>query len=355
MRIHLCLSVAMVGLSLSYIAKCLCPASLVSAAQSAHTSISGESEALQTSINGPRGLAYAKPGFLYIAEVVGGRLLRFNIQRGIVEVIATNPEYANLGKEDVIATDKNGNLFMTNNYGQIKEFSPTAGTMTTLHVESYPPKVMFRSIAVESLGGILGTELNQLMRWTPAGLETVAGIEKLGFFGDGGPARDAGFSELMGVAISAGGDIFIADSENCRIRRIDRETQDISTIAGTGECRSTGDNGPANRAALDRPKSLAIDDQGNLFLIEQGSRVRRIDGHGIISTYVGTGERGFSGDGGLAAAARLDGPSGLAVDDIGNLYIADFEANRIRRVDAITHIITTIAGSGLPRRAEVLE
>jgi sugar lactone lactonase YvrE len=193
------------------------------------------------------------------------------------------------------------------------------------------------------------------MRWTPAGLETVAGVERGRFFGDGRPARDAGFSLLMGIAVSAGGDIFVADSQNCRIRKIDAGTHDVSTIAGTGECRSTGDNGPAITASLDNPKSLVIDDQGNLFLIEQGSRVRRIDRHGIISTYVGTGERGFSGDGGLATQAQLDDPSGLAVDDIGTLYIADFEANRIRRVDAITHVITTIAGNGLPKRAEVLE
>jgi sugar lactone lactonase YvrE len=313
--------------------------------------------ALQTSINAPRGLAYAKPGFLYINEVVGARLLRFDIQRGTVEVIATNPDAA-LGKDEVIATDKDGNLFMANNFGQIKEFSPTTGNMTTLQAESYPPKTIFFSIAADNHGGILGAGgagLDQLLRWTPAGLETVAGVGRGGFFGDGRPALDAGFRSPMGVAVSVSGDIFVADTDNCRIRRIDSGTQIISTIAGTGECRSTGDNGLATIAALDRPNTLAIDGLGNIFFIELDSRVRRIDNHGIISTYAGTGDRGFSGDGGLATHAQLDTPWGLAVDDIGNLYIADYEANRIRRVDAVTHIITTVAGNGLPKRLEVRE
>jgi sugar lactone lactonase YvrE len=151
------------------------------------------------------------------------------------------------------------------------------------------------------------------------------------------------------------GDIFIADYESCRIRKIDRKTQIITTIAGTGECVSGGDGGPAIAATLNYPSALVADKSGNLFFVEGATaRVRRIDRLGVITTYAGTGEKGFSGDGGAATEARLNNPSGLAVDEAGNLYIADYVNNRIRRVDAQTHTITTVAGNGKPVRVDVI-
>jgi len=158
-----------------------------------------------------------------------------------------------------------------------------------------------------------------------------------------------------GVAANRNGDIFIADYQNCRIRKIDAKTQVITTIAGSGECASKGDGGPAIQASLDYPSSMALDREGNLFFVEGATdRVRRIDAHGIITTYAGTGQKGYSGDEGPATKATLNNPAGLAVDSEGALYISEYVNNRIRRVDPMTHIITTVAGNGTPKRIDVV-
>ena len=156
-----------------------------------------------------------------------------------------------------------------------------------------------------------------------------------------------------GVAIDSAGDIYVADYQNCRIRKIQHSTHVITTVAGTGECASKGDGGPATDAALNYPSSIAVDRNGNLFVID-GNRVRRIDIHGVIYTYAGTAQAGFSGDGGPADNAMLNNPAGLAVDPRGNLYISEYVNNRIRVVDAATHIIKTVAGNGNPHRIDAI-
>lgn len=116
-----------------------------------------------------------------------------------------------------------------------------------------------------------------------------------------------------------------------------------------------GDGGPAIRASLHYPESLATDQEGNLYFVEgDAARVRRIDASGIISTYAGTGQAGFGGDDGPANKAMLKKPWGLALDSEGNLYISEIYNNRIRRVDVKTHTITTVAGNGKPDRFDTL-
>ena len=140
------------------------------------------------------------------------------------------------------------------------------------------------------------------------------------------------------------GNLYIADTFSDRIRRVD-STGTITTVAGSGERGYSGDGGPAVQAQLAIPSSIALDGDGNLYIADRfNHRIRLVDSTGTITTVAGTGEEGFSGDGGPATEARLGSPSGVAVDGDGNLFIADFSNHRIRRVDA-AGTITTIAGT----------
>jgi DNA-binding beta-propeller fold protein YncE len=172
----------------------------------------------------------------------------------------------------------------------------------------------------------------------------VAGGGRAGFVGDGGLATNALLSGPTGVAIDSTGNLFIADSRNHRIRRLDRSTGVITTVAGTGNPGFSGDGGPGVLAWLNGPSGVAVDQDQNLLIADShNKRIRRVDAKtGIIATVAGTGKAGFSGDGGPATAARLDAPTGVAVDARGNLYIADLFNRRIRRVDASTGIMTTV-------------
>ncbi len=180
----------------------------------------------------------------------------------------------------------------------------------------------------------------------------VAGSSR-GFSGDGGPAEQAKLKNPTAVAVDSRGILYIADRDNHRIRRVDPLTRTITTLAGNGKQGFAGDGGPAEQASLAFPSSLALDSAGNLFIADtQNNRIRRVDAISrIITTVAGNGIANFEGDGGLATQAGLDGPQGVAVDQQGNIYIADtgrFDmagTNRIRRVDT-RGIITTVAGSG---------
>jgi GT2 family glycosyltransferase/sugar lactone lactonase YvrE len=186
-------------------------------------------------------------------------------------------------------------------------------------------------------------------------ITTVVGNHQLGpgFSGDLGPASKARLDHPDGVSIAPNGDLVIADSHNDRIRRVDRKTGIVTTIAGTGEGAFSGDEGPATQAALYSPSAAVVAPNGDVYIADTlNYRVRRIDhATGIITTVAGDGspgeeEEGPVGDGGPATAAHLNMPSDVAVAPNGDIYIADMYHNRIRRVDARTGIISTVAGSG---------
>ena len=176
-------------------------------------------------------------------------------------------------------------------------------------------------------------------------ISTIAGDGSSDFKGDGGQALNAGFKLSLGTAIDAAGNIYITDDR--RIRKIDATSGIITTIAGNGTSGSSGDGGDATLAVLN-PLDIKVDASGNLYIVDETAhRVRKIDAAtNIITTVAGTGVAGFSGDGGLATSAQLAGPVAIALDDNDNLYISDFDNRRIRKVDAATGIITTIAGNG---------
>src|SRR5262249_10211565 len=167
-----------------------------------------------------------------------------------------------------------------------------------------------------------------------------------GFTGDGGGALNAKIFKPQAVAVDAAGNLFIADTGNFRVRRVTRDGV-ISTYAGNGTLGSQGDGGLATAAALNEPQGLAIDAAGNLFIADTGNhRIRRVAPDGTITTYAGNGQQDFGGDGGPATAASFNAPFGVTIDAMGNLYIADTGNHRIRRVAAGDGVITTVAGSG---------
>lgn len=182
-------------------------------------------------------------------------------------------------------------------------------------------------------------------------IETYAGTGVEGPSPDGLHAKETQLWQARGMALDAAGNLHYADAFSHRVRRIDAATRIVTTIAGTGESGFSGDGGPARAARLGFPVQLAFDPAGNLFILECGnSRVRRIDPAGTITTVAGTGTPGFSGDGGAATAARInigDGAfidvGGIATDAAGNVYIADTNNDRVRRIDRASGVITTIA------------
>ena len=204
-------------------------------------------------------------------------------------------------------------------------------------------------VAVDGSGNLYIVDRgNQRIRKVDSagGISTVAGDGIYGSGGDGGPAVAARWTGLRGVAVDGSGNLYIADTYTNRIRKVDADTGFISTIAGDGTRGFGGDGGPAVAAQLNHPRNVAVDGAGNLYIADASNhRIRKVDAAGVISTIAGDGMRGFGGDGGPAAAARLTSPRNVAPDGAGNLYIADTWNRRIRKVDA-AGVISTVAGGG---------
>ena len=178
-----------------------------------------------------------------------------------------------------------------------------------------------------------------------ANLVTIAGTGDYGFSGDGGPAVGARLSIPGGIALGADGSLYIADADNSRVRRIVPDGS-IVTVAGNGYHDYQGDGGAATQASLNNPWDVSVGSDGSLYIADTyNSVIRRVDTNGIITTIAGTGISGDAGDGGLANQAQLVSPTGVALGENGAIYIADSDSHRIRRVDA-AGVITTVAGTG---------
>jgi len=277
--------------------------------------------ATSATLNIPTGIAFDKSGNLLIADQENSVIRRLDISTGIITTIAGNGPYpgdglpatrAGLYGPTGLAIDKTGNIFVVEEYGAVVR-------------------------KIDAATGIINT---------------IGGIPRAGFSytGDGGPATKAGFFQPTGIALDASGNIYIADRENNVVREINASTGIISTAAGyyPGYSGYSGDGGPANRATLSECPRVALDQAGNLLIGDQSNNViRKVDAAtGIIHTIAGTGIGGYTGDGGLAGAALLKQPSGAIVDANGNIYITDSYNNVIRKIDATTGIISTVAGNG---------
>jgi class 3 adenylate cyclase len=217
-----------------------------------------------------------------------------------------------------------------------------------------------QSVAIDSSGDVFiaDSQNNRVQEVTASGtMTTFAGTGQSGYSGDGGPASKATLNDPTGVAIGFGGAIFIADSGNNVIREATRDPVSgayvISTFAGTGDAGYNGEGGQANSALLDDPQCVAVDAENNVYVADTlNYRVEKITVAGIISTVAGSGDPSYSGDKGPATSASLDFATGrisgggcLAVDSKGDLFIADGLSNRVREV-AVDGIITTVAGNG---------
>ena len=203
------------------------------------------------------------------------------------------------------------------------------------------------SATVDTIGNlyIADTGNNTIRMVDGAGvIHTVAGNGIAGFSGDGGPATAASLNGPFAVAVNAAGEIYVADTNNNRVRKVDSKGR-ISTVAGGNTFGFSGDGGPATAATLYAPESIALDSIGNLYIADWGNaRVRLVNPAGFISTVAGDGSNGYNGDGQLATAARISARC-VALDAAGNLYIADEENSRIRKVDS-EGMISTVAGNG---------
>jgi sugar lactone lactonase YvrE len=330
--------------------------------------------ATSTSLDGPASVAVDAAGNLLI--VSNQRIRRVDGTTGIITTVAGNGTVgfsgdggpatsASLFNPSGVAVDSAGNLLIADSSNKrIRRLDGTTGIITTVAGNgtggpsgdggpaTSASLVNPSGVAVDAAGNLLIADSygNRIRRvdGTTGIITTVAGDGTFGFSGDGGPATSASLFYPASVAFDAAGNPLIADSDNNRIRRVDGTTGIITTVAGNGTVGFSGDGGPATGASLYFPAGVAVDAAGNLFIAEESNqRIRRVDGTtGIITTVAGNGVFGFSGDGGPATSASLHFPGGVAVDAAGNLLIADYNNNRIRRVDGATGIITTVAGNG---------
>ena len=329
--------------------------------------------ATQAYLNHPRGVAVDGVGNLYIADDDNHRIRKVDAATGTISTLAGTTEVRDGGPATQahlihplgVAVDADGHVYIadTENH-RIRRVDASTGTISTFagtgesgdggdggpasQAQLSEPE----AVAVDGAGNLyIADSANQRIRRvdaTTGTISTIAGSGHWDYGGDGGPATEAHLRHPRGVAVDGDGNLYISDSGNHCIRKVDAATGTISTIAGTGEWGYSGDGGPATRAQLGETVGVAVDGDGNVYIADPGSnRIRKVDAAtGIISTFAGTGEWGYSGDGGPATQAHFEEPHGVALDGDGHLYIADFHNHRIRRVDAFTETISTIAGTG---------
>jgi len=343
--------------------------------------------AIKSSINGPSALALDNNGHLYVLEEEEDRIDRIDLGDGTISVVAgygRKPEQDCLHRDGIQATkaclqypsslavDAYGNLLIGEMSGYLREVNLGSGLISTVNGSGHSGETVEGSSALSanfwSIDGLAIDADNDLFISdvrqggifkvdARTGVVTrIAGNGKQGFRGDGESALNASFRNAVTISLDNTGNLLIADSGNCRIRRVEHSTGIVRTIATTGDVSQDGSCKAGNLEPGPDPSHPAADSTGSVYFVEGAMDiVRRVDAQTFgLSTVAGTGAKGFHGDGGLAAQAKLDNPSGLAIDRDGNLYISEFVNNRIRRVDAKSKVITTIAGNGLPHRMDVM-
>jgi uncharacterized protein (TIGR03437 family) len=322
--------------------------------------------ATQALLANPNAIAFDSSGNLYIVDSSNQRIRMVSASTGIISTIAGTGGLgftgdggpaisATFSNPDGIAVDSSGNIYIADQFaGRIRKFS-VGGIITTVagggsslgdNLPATQAQLSaLRGVAVDASGSLyIADPFNEriLRVGTNGIISTIAGTGQAGFSGDGSLATAAMFSTPSGVALDASGNVYVADLDNNRIRRV-VQGGTVTTIAGTAS--SVGDGGPSRQARLTSPNSVAVDSSGNLYIADpNANRVRKVTPSGTITTVAGTGQTGRGGDNGPAALAVLNNPQSVALDSGGNLYIADTGNTVVRRVDASTGIITLFAG-----------
>jgi sugar lactone lactonase YvrE len=335
----------------------------------------------------PTGLAL-RNGFLYVVETAGGRLRRIDLRTGIIATVAGGGRPCAIGRVDTsssftgtwaprpgclgfpqrVAVDSRGGVYVTDE--ALEADVKVGAAPNSFSVVSIPgngphrdsatnPKLAWPTGIVADDSGLLfinDQTIGAVLRLSVSSgsLKIIAnGGAKGVSSAEGG--KDQNLRDPDGLARDNGDNLFVADYGNCRILRLDTKTSITTTAAGTLDDGSTCESLPETAAIQDQPSDVAVDQKNGLYFVQPWRcRVRRIDlVSGRAATVAGTGEEGMSGDGGYATRARLHFPRGIAIDKNGDLYIADSDNNRVRRVDSKTGLITTIAGRGTPN-ADVL-
>ena len=331
---------------------------------------SGDGGAATKAGMSPLNLLVTSSGDVVFTDFLNNRVRR--ISHGVVSTIAGNGDFgysgdggpataAELATPHGLAVGPQGSLYVTDNGNDRIRRITADGRIDTIAGNGAfggsgnggPATAAALAdpfgIASDASGALFISAPSGVRRVAPNGtIGALAGNGTDAYGGDGGPATAAQLSDPQAVAVNAAGDLFIADDLNCRIRKIDHRTKVASTVAGTGVCAFSGDGGPATRARLNRPRAVAVDRAGDLFIADTNNlRIREIDARtGVIRTVAGTGTLGPAGDGGQASEAALDFPYGIAVDGSGNLAISQYRSHTVRVVNGHTGVIRTVAGTG---------
>lgn len=266
-------------------------------------------------LNSPQDVSVAANGDLYIADTANNKIRKVTAATGVITTVAGTGTAGSTGD---------------------------GGAATAARLSSP------RGIEVASNGDlyIADRSNNKIRKVTAATgiITTYAGTGTAGYTGDGGAATAARLSNPEGIALASNGNLYIGDTGNDAVRLVVAATGVISTVAGTGTSGSTGDGGAATAARLNAPQAVDLGPSGDLFIADTGnSKIRRVEvGTGTIITVAGTGTAGFLGDGGAATLARINSPRGIAVSVTGSYYIGDRSNNRVRKVTGILSVVAWI-------------
>lgn len=329
--------------------------------------------ALKAALSYPLGIAVDRAGGIYFSDSGNQRIRKIDA-RGVISTIAGSGKAgfsgdggpalkAEFNSPFGLVFDRRGNLYVADQRNcRVRRITP-AGIVTTVagtgkercDGDGGPADkagiAWPIALAIESDNLYVSTPLGCVRRISAAGtIMTLAGNHTNAFAGDGGPAAAACFGPIMALAADRKGNLYLGDSDNRRVRKIDRSGR-VTSFVGTGTTNDwsgtfAGDGGPATQARFNGPWGVAVDRQGNLYIADQDNhRVRKVTPDAKITTVVGNGTAGFAGDEGPASQAQLNGVLGICLDRAGNLLIADAANNRIRKI-ATDGSISTIAGTG---------